>query len=97
MALLEKCLNQLNKIAKKDVKVNMDSFKHGGSAGGVAAGLAAFANAGLVSGISYFLDILNFEDELKNADLLITAEGKLDAQTLEGKGPFGVAGKSKKA
>jgi glycerate kinase len=91
VALLEKCLYQLNKIVKKDVKVDMDSFKHGGSAGGVAAGLAAFANAKLVSGISYFLDILKFENELKKTDLVITAEGRLDAQTLEGKGPYGVA------
>lgn len=94
VALLEKCLYQFNKIVKKDVKVDMDSFKHGGSAGGVAAGLAAFANAKLVSGISYFLDIVKFENELKKTDLLITAEGRPDAQTLEGKGPYGVAEKA---
>jgi glycerate kinase len=94
VALLEKCLHQFNKIVKKDVKADMDSLKHGGSAGGVAAGLSAFANAKLVSGISYYLDIVNFENELKKADLLITAEGKLDAQTLEGKGPYGVAEKA---
>jgi glycerate kinase len=94
VALLEKCLYQLNKIVKKDVKVDMDSFKHGGSAGGVAAGLAAFANAKLVSGISYFLDLIKFENELKKTDLIITAEGRLDTQTLEGKGPYGVAEKA---
>jgi glycerate 2-kinase len=95
VALLEKCLNQFNKIVKKDLKVDMNSFIHGGSAGGVAAGLAAFANAKLVSGIYYFLDTVNFENELKKADLVITAEGKLDMQTLEGKGPYGVAEKAK--
>jgi len=94
VALLEKCLYQLNKIVKKDVKVDMDSFKHGGSAGVVAAGLAAFANAKLVSGISYFLDLIKFENELKKTDLIITAEGRLDTQTLEGKGPYGVAEKA---
>ena len=94
-ALLEKCLYQFNKIVKKDLKVEMDSFKHGGTAGGVAAGLAAFANAKLVSGISYYLDIVSFDNELKNAALVITAEGALDTQTLEGKGPYGVARKAK--
>lgn len=94
VALLEKCLYQLNKIVKKDLKVDMDSFKHGGTAGGVAAGMAAFMNAKLVSGISYYLDIVSFDNELKNADLVITAEGALDAQTLEGKGPYGVAEKA---
>jgi len=95
VALLEKCLYQFNKIAKKDTGVDMDSFIRGGSAGGVAAGLATFANAKLVSGIDYFLDIAGFENELKKADLLMTAEGKLDSQTLEGKGPYGVAEKAR--
>lgn len=95
VALLEKCLHQFNKIARQDLGVNMDSFIHGGSAGGVAAGLAAFVNAKLVSGISYFLDIVHFDEELKITDLIITAEGKLDEQTLEGKGPFGIAKKAK--
>lgn len=94
VALLEKCLLQLNKIVKKDLRVDMDSFKHGGTAGGVAAAMAAFMNAKLVSGISYYLDIMSFDNELKNADLVITAEGALDAQTLEGKGPYGVAEKA---
>lgn len=94
VALLEKCLYQFNKIVKKDLKIDMDSLTHGGSAGGVAAGLAAFMNAKPVSGISYYLDIVGFESELKKAALLITAEGKLDTQTMEGKGPFGVAEKA---
>jgi glycerate kinase len=94
VALLEKCLYQLTKIAKKDVGVNMDSFEFGGSAGGVAAGMATFLNAKLVSGISYFLDLVGFEKKLKNTDLVITAEGKLDDQTLEGKAPFGIAQKA---
>ncbi|HEY5463728.1 MAG TPA: glycerate kinase [Hanamia sp.] len=95
MVLLEKCLSQFNKIVKKDLKIDMNSLKHGGAAGGVAAGLAAFANAKLVSGISYFLDLVQFDNEIQNADLVITAEGSLDAQTLEGKGPYGVAKKAK--
>ena len=94
VALLEKCLYQFNKIVKKDLNIDMDSLKHGGTAGGVAAAMAAFMKAKLVSGIYYFLEIVNFETELKNTDLLITAEGKLDSQTLEGKGPFGVAEKA---
>lgn len=94
VALLEKCLYQLNKIVKKDLGIEMDSFKYGGSSGGVAAGMAALLNAKLVSGISYYLNIIRFENELKSADLVITAEGKFDAQTLEGKGPYGVAQKA---
>lgn len=94
VSLLEKRLHQLNKIVKKDLGIEMDSFEYGGSAGGVAAGLAAFVNAKLVSGISYYFDIIGFENELKNTDLLITAEGKFDSQTMNGKGPYGVAEKA---
>ena len=94
VALLEKCLYQFNKIVKKDLKIDMDSFMHGGAAGGVAAALAAFMNAKLVSGISYYLDIVSFDNELKNTDFVITGEGALDTQTLEGKGPYGVAEKA---
>ncbi|HWV70614.1 MAG TPA: glycerate kinase [Pseudosphingobacterium sp.] len=67
----------------------------GGAAGGVAAGLWAMAGASLVSGIDYFLEAAAFDEKLKSADLVITGEGALDEQTLEGKGPYGVAVKAK--
>ena len=70
---------------------HMDSLKYGGSAGGVAAAMKAYLGAQLVSGISYFLETVNFEKATAKSDLILTAEGKLDEQTLEGKGPFGVA------
>ena len=92
---LERCLKQLNDITRQDLGVEMSSIIHGGAAGGVAAGLSAFLKTELVSGIDYFLGIMDFEKALKSADLVITAEGGLDEQTLEGKGPAGVAKKAK--
>lgn len=89
--LLEKCLKNFNEITKKTCGVDMSSILHGGAAGGVAAALSAFLEAELVSGIDYFLDLMEFDEMLIDADLVITAEGSLDEQTLEGKGPFGVA------
>ena len=73
----------------------MAAVKHGGASGGVAAGLAVFCNSNLVNGIDYFLRITSFDHSLKNADLIITGEGSIDEQTLNGKGPFGVAAKAK--
>jgi len=93
--LLEKCLEQLNLVAETTLNVSMASMIHGGAAGGVAAGLAAFLSADLVSGIEYFLDVVNFDEALQGADIVITAEGSLDSQTLEGKGPYGVARRAK--
>jgi len=80
----------LNKIG-----VDMANIKHGGAAGGVAAGLSAYCNAKLVNGIDYFLGITGFDAALQKADLVITGEGKIDQQTLQGKGPYGVAVKAK--
>ncbi len=62
-----------------------------GAAGGAAYGLAAFVNAQLAPGIDFILDTCNFTHRLAQADLLITGEGQLDAQTLQGKALLGVA------
>ena len=93
--LLEKCLKQLSEITSQDLKTDMSSFVYGGAAGGVAASLCAFLGADLVSGIDFFLKTMDFEKVIKDADLIITGEGSLDEQTLEGKGPFGVAQNAK--
>ena len=73
----------------------MAALKHGGAAGGVAAGLHSFLDADLVNGIDHFLQITGFEKELVKANMVITGEGNIDLQTLHGKGPFGVAKKAK--
>ena len=68
----------------------------GGVAGGASAGLSGFLQAELVNGIDYFLELTGFKQALLNTDLVITAEGSIDIQTLEGKGPFGVATAAKR-
>ena len=62
-----------------------------GAAGGLGAALMYFMGAKPESGIDVVLKLLNFDAELKAADLVITGEGNLDTQTLGGKGPMGVA------
>lgn len=72
------------------------NLKHGGAAGGTAAGLWAFLKARLVLGSRYVLNELNFDLAAEKADLIITAEGKLDNQTINGKAPFEVAMRAKR-
>ena len=55
-----------------------------GSAGGIGFGLLLLGGS-LVSGADYFLDLLGFDEQVREADLLITGEGRLDAQTADGK------------
>ncbi len=74
----------------------MAGIKHGGAAGGTVAGLYALFNAKPVNGIQHFLDLTGFDQALEQADLLITGEGGIDLQTLEGKAPYGVAVRAKK-
>lgn len=72
------------------------NLKFGGAAGGTAAGLWAFLKARLVLGSRYVLNELNFDLAAEKADLIITAEGKLDNQTINGKAPFEVAMRAKR-
>ncbi|WP_265455853.1 glycerate kinase [Enterococcus sp. HY326] len=67
-----------------------------GAAGGLGAGLLAFAGAKVIQGITEILDLLNFEEAIRDAAFVITGEGRLDSQSLEGKAPLGVARLAKK-
>ena len=66
-----------------------------GAAGGLGFGLMAFLNARLVSGVDMVLDAIGFDSIIKDADLIITGEGKVDTQTLTGKTPYGVLQRAK--
>jgi glycerate 2-kinase len=92
---LESCLKRLADVVKKDLRLDIGSLKHGGAAGGTGAMLHAIFNASLRNGIEYFLDVTRFTDYVKNSDIVITGEGSIDDQTLQGKAPFGVSVKAR--
>ena len=56
-----------------------------GCAGGLSGGLYAYRGAKLVPGAAYVLDAVGFDDAMRAARSVVTGEGRLDAQTLEGK------------
>src|SRR5262245_25391991 len=89
--ILDARLSKLKDVIFSQTGNDVSLIKHGGAAGGVAATLSALLNAKLVNGIDHFLSRAGFEKELSKADLVITGEGRIDSQTLHGKGPFGVA------
>ncbi|HFI0119786.1 TPA: glycerate kinase [Streptococcus suis] len=62
-----------------------------GAGGGMAAGLVQFAGAHIQTGIDFVLDQLDFDQRVAQADLVIVGEGRMDAQSLAGKTPVGVA------
>ena len=67
-----------------------------GAAGGLGYGLMSFLNAEIRSGIDQVFELLNYDMHLQNVDIVITGEGKLDTQTLNGKVIAGVCSKAKK-
>lgn len=93
--LLDHFLGNFAAVSKSQLGTDMSAIKHGGAAGGATAGLHTWLNAKLVNGIEYFLSLTGFEQALKKADLVITGEGSIDTQTLQGKGPYGVALRAK--
>jgi len=65
-----------------------------GAAGGLGFGLMAFCDAEIKSGIETILDLVDFENKIDGADLVITGEGKIDGQSIRGKVPVGVAART---
>lgn len=93
--MLETFLKKFAEITLVQTGIDISEIKHGGAAGGATAGLHAWLNAKLVNGIDYFLSLTNFDKALVHTDIIITGEGSIDNQTLQGKGPYGVALKAK--
>lgn len=92
---LENVLSNFADVIHRQFGKSIANVAFGGAAGGVSAGLAGLLNAKLVNGIDAFLSLTGFDDALKRNDIVITGEGSLDKQTLQGKGPFGVAERAK--
>jgi glycerate 2-kinase len=88
---LEAGLQRLAHIITLRTGIDIATLPRTGTAGGAAAGLHGLLQADLVSGIDYFLAITAFDTALERSTHVITGEGSIDEQTLQGKAPFGVA------
>jgi glycerate kinase len=88
---LDAMVAKLANLALQQSGKDMTTIKHSGTAGGAAAGMYAFLNARLVSGANNFLTLTGFDIALNDTDLVITGEGSIDEQTLQGKAPAAVA------
>ncbi len=93
---LNESLAYFAEIIKRDLNKDVKDIPGAGAAGGLGAGLIAFLDAELKPGIEIIIEIVKLEQAIKNADLVITGEGKIDSQTIYGKAPIGVAKIAKK-
>lgn len=80
---------EFNPLSDKD-------FAGAGAAGGLGFAFLSFLKGRLVSGIDLILEQIHIEEKIKDADFVITGEGRLDAQTVMGKAPSGIADIAKK-
>ena len=85
IVILEKGLKVTRDIIINNFEINLDEVSGAGAAGGIAGGAYAYLDAMMIPGTSFVSDIIDLENVLANADLVITGEGRLDAQTLHGK------------
>jgi len=93
--MLDKALANFAQIAESQGCVGGDDPVHKrtgyGAAGGTPMGLGLLFNMQIKPGIEMVLDVLQADEVLKGADLVITGEGQMDNQTLQGKTPYGIA------
>jgi len=88
---LDNYLAHYAQIIQRDLGVAVDKVPGAGAAGGMGAALLAFCGADLRRGIEIVTEALGLEALVKDADLVITGEGRIDSQTIHGKVPIGVA------
>ena len=89
-------LEKYSEIAKTVSEKADKNYSGAGAAGGLGFAFLAFTNATLKSGIQIILEETGIEEDIKNADIVVTGEGRLDSQTVMGKAPIGVTKLAKK-
>ena len=93
---LDANLARFASIVKRDMGRSVGDIPGSGAAGGLGAGLIAFLNAELKSGVEIIIDAVQLEKQLEGASFVVTGEGEINFQTVFGKTPVGVAKLAKK-
>src|SRR6266487_1076558 len=96
VAELDRALDHYAQIIKQDLGLTVRDIPGAGAAGGLGAGLMAFLHAILRPGAQIVLEAVHLEERVRAADLVITAEGQIDAQTAYGKSVGAVAAIAKR-
>src|SRR5512137_1242855 len=91
VAELDAALRRFAEVAREATGRDVASQPGAGAAGGLGAGLLFFTPARLRPGVEIVLETTHFDEVVRGADLVLTGEGRTDAQTAMGKAPVGVA------
>lgn len=93
---LERGLENYAQVLLAATGQDVTTIVGGGAAGGMGVAACVFLNAALKPGIDIVIEAVHLEEALRDADLVITGEGRIDSQTVGGKAPIGVARIAKK-
>lgn len=96
VSLLDKALAHYAKVIQEQLGTSILEIPGAGAAGGLGGGLLAFTKAELRSGTEAVLNTIRFDEILSEYDIVITGEGKIDAQSAFGKVPMGVGIRAQK-
>ncbi|MFA4043647.1 MAG: hypothetical protein HZRFUVUK_000425 [Candidatus Fervidibacterota bacterium] len=88
---LDSNLRHFAEIVRQQLGIDVEHVPGAGAAGGLGAGLMAFLKAKLKRGTEIVFELVKLEEKIASADIVITGEGQIDAQTVFGKTPIGVA------
>ena len=96
VAELDSALANFARVAQRDMGIDFLNEEHpgAGAAGGLGAGLMTFTDCRLQSGIDLVCEVLKFEENVRDADLVLTGEGRADLSSIYDKAPVGVARKA---
>ena len=92
---LERALKHYARVVQEHLGVDITERPGTGAAGGLGAGLMAFASAEVRSGIGLVCEVLGFDKHLMGTHLVVTGEGRLDGSTVYDKAPIGIAQRAK--
>lgn len=92
---MDQWMENYARIVKKQFEKADPEYPGAGAAGGMGFAFMAFTDAALEPGIKIVLDEIGLDEDIQNADVVITGEGCLDGQTAMGKAPVGVAALAK--
>ena len=95
--VLERAMTRLADVCASSFEKDHRDIPGAGAAGGLGFGLLTFCNASIRPGFDIIAETVRLGDRIAAADLVVTGEGRLDDQTLDGKGPAGIAALARKA
>ena len=93
---IDEAMRHYADVTKESLGCDFADCEGAGAAGGLGYAFLSYLAGELIPGVELILHATSLEEKMKNADVVVTGEGRLDAQTVMGKAPVGVAALAKK-